>query len=64
SIGKVIWTNIPGKNVSEIVDLIVGKYNVDRKEVNEDVQEFICELSNKGLIVQKQIGPHENNSFI
>lgn len=54
SMGKIIWANIPYKSVDEIVDLIVEKYDSERKEVQEDVQGYIDKLLDNKLIIRKQ----------
>jgi len=54
SMGQIIWTNIPNKSVEEIVDLIVEKYDAERKEVQDDVQEYIDKLLENRLIFKKQ----------
>ncbi len=53
SIGKMIWTNIPDKNIDEIIDLIVEKYDAEREQVNKDVKKFVDGLINADLIVAK-----------
>ena len=50
--GKDIWEGVAaGKTETEIVDLIVSEYDVDRKHAEESVKKFIEDMKGKGFIV-------------
>ncbi len=51
-IGEEIWSLInENKKIDEMIIIISNKYNVSKEVVEDDVNEFIIELLDKGVVV-------------
>lgn len=54
-VGEFIWQQIDAKqSLSDICDRIVESFDVERATAEADVEEFIAELQEAGLIVEGQ----------
>lgn len=50
-VGEYIWRQLDGeRDLQEIVNSIHLSFNVDRKQADTDLREFIGELASEGLI--------------
>ena len=53
SVAQYIWHHLDGKkSLNEIRDGIVADFDVEEKQAETDLQEFIGELLDAGLIVE------------
>lgn len=51
-VGGMIWERCDGSHtIEEIADEIAGEFEVDRAELQEDVDNFIADLAQKGWLV-------------
>jgi hypothetical protein len=51
--GALLWKKLEGgAEVDELVEAIVGEYEIDETTANADVNEFVCEIDKKGLFKQ------------
>lgn len=51
-VGAVIWEQLDqGKSQAEIVQTLMGLYNVDKETVEKDVRTFIEKIAAAGLLV-------------
>ncbi len=54
SVAEYIWQNLDGKkSLDEICDDIVVHFNVKKEQAVADLQEFIIELLEAGLVVER-----------
>ena len=54
SVAEYIWQNLDGKkNLDEICDDIVVHFNVKKEQAVADLQEFITELLEAGLVAER-----------
>lgn len=52
-VAEYIWQSLDGKkSLGDICDGIVGNFEVDRNQAENDLQEFLDELLEAGLIVE------------
>ncbi len=51
-IGAFIWRQFDGRrNLAEVVDALIAEYDVDQKQATEDVQAFVAQLLEAGLVL-------------
>lgn len=51
--GALLWKKLAdGSSEDELVDVLLNEYNVDRETAKADVEEFISQLQEKGLLIQ------------
>jgi hypothetical protein len=51
--GALLWKKLEcGAEVDELVDAIISEYDVDEAAAKADVNEFVCEMDQKGLFKQ------------
>ena len=54
STGKDIWEGLEkGFEEQQIVDLLMDKYQVSQEQVREDVQEFLKQLTEVGILADE-----------
>ena len=52
-VGKRIWESLAeGRRLGEIVTIIVGEYEVDESQAQQDVLSFAHELVERGLLAE------------
>lgn len=50
----IMWKMfLKNKNISEIANKIKSKYNIDEKNCLRDIEEFLSELKERGLIYEE-----------
>ncbi|MDG5800825.1 PqqD family protein [Marinilabiliaceae bacterium ANBcel2] len=51
--GTLILENLDGKkDIRQIVNLLLKEYDVDREELEKDIEQFIFEAKEKGIVEQ------------
>ncbi len=51
--GALLWKNlVDGSTEDNLVDILLNEYSVDRETAKADVEEFISQLKEKGLLCQ------------
>jgi Coenzyme PQQ synthesis protein D (PqqD) len=51
--GPRVWEMLSsGKTIDEVVQEIAGRYGIDRDRVRADVEEFVRQLREKGMLVE------------
>ena len=54
SVAEYIWQNLDGeRSLDEICDDILARFNVKKEKAIADLQEFICELLEAGLVEER-----------
>ncbi len=52
--GAFLWKQLQEeKTAGELIDLLMGEYEVERETAKADIEEFLDELKNRGLIEQQ-----------
>ena len=52
-VAEYIWQQLDGeKSLKQICDGVLDIFDVEKDEAESDISEFICELSEAGLIVE------------
>ncbi len=52
-LGSIIWNGIEdGKNKTEIIDLILSEYDIDKDTASSDFDEFVTLLKSQGIIIE------------
>ncbi|MBZ0121015.1 MAG: PqqD family protein [Sandaracinaceae bacterium] len=49
-VGSFVWERADGRSVGEIVDAIVGEFDVDRAQALADLERFTVDLSRLGAL--------------
>jgi hypothetical protein len=49
-VGARIWALADGRTLSEILDVLVNEYDVDRTQLRVDAEAFLSELQVRGLL--------------
>ena len=53
-VAKCIWQHLDGKrNLAEIRDRIILDFDINNKQVNRDIKEFVAQLVQAGLVEEK-----------
>jgi coenzyme PQQ synthesis protein D (PqqD) len=49
-VGARIWTLADGRTLSQILDVLVNEYDVERTQLRVDAEAFLTELQGRGLL--------------
>ena len=49
-VGARIWALADGRTLSQILDVLVNEYNVERTQLRVDAEAFLSELQSRGLV--------------
>jgi hypothetical protein len=49
-VGARIWALADGRTLSQILDVLVNEYNVERTQLRVDAEAFLSELQGRGLL--------------
>jgi len=49
-VGARIWALADGRTLSEILDVLVNEYDVERTQLRVDTEAFLAELQGRGLL--------------
>lgn len=49
-VGARVWALADGRTFSEIIDVLVNEYDVERIQLRMDVEAFLMELHERGLL--------------
>ena len=54
-VAEFVWDLLDGRNsVGEMVEKVVSEFEVERKQAEADLDEFVIDLLNAGLIVEAE----------
>ena len=52
-VGARVWTLLSeGRHVGEVIDILLGEYEVNRETLERDVQDLLADLLKAGLLKQ------------
>lgn len=54
-VGARIWSLADGRTLTEILDVLVNEYDVERTQLRVDAEAFLSELQSRGLLAG--VGP-------
>jgi len=49
-VGARVWTLADGRTLSQILDVLVNEYDVERTQLRVDIEAFLSELQGRGLL--------------
>ncbi len=54
SVGVFIWDQLDGsKNLADVLDLLMEHFEVDRKQAEQDISDFLDQVVESGLAVEE-----------
>jgi len=54
-VGVFIWDLLDGeRKLSDLLEMILERFEIDRIEAEKDLLEFICQVEEKGLVSEKK----------
>jgi hypothetical protein len=56
AVAEYIWDSLDGrKSLSEILNNVLDRFDIEREQAESDIREFIMELMSAGLITEENI---------
>jgi hypothetical protein len=50
-VGTLIWSMIESSSVDQMTEVVVARYGADREVVRTDIDSFIAEIQQRGLVL-------------